>query len=157
MSIPLSDNVRVGQQKPVEDKSFNGLTPYSSVAQANSLLPVAIRHLNLTVHITDPLDPTNAIEYWYKGGIANANLVPKTSSNIEYNSIVLTATTDDSIQDNRLIGVELTDLLRISGNNQIVTLFGEWGTTMDEITGTLTIPGFITTGTNFILDFNRNT
>ena len=70
MSIKLSDSIRVGQQKPVEDKYFNGLVPYTSTTQVNTLLPKAIRHIGLTVNI-------NGEEYWYKGGIEDTNLVLK--------------------------------------------------------------------------------
>ena len=70
MSIKLSDSIRVGQQKPLEDKYFNELVPYTSTTQVNTLLPKAIRHIGLTVNI-------NKEEYWYKDGIEDANLVLK--------------------------------------------------------------------------------
>ena len=70
MAINLTDSIRVGQQKPVEDKYFNGLVPYTSIDQVNDLLPKAIRHIGLTVNIKGE-------EYWYKDGIENANLVLK--------------------------------------------------------------------------------
>ena len=70
MSIKLSDSIRVGQQKPLEDKYFNELVPYTSITQVNTLLPKAVRHIGLTVNI-------NGEEYWYKDGIEDANLVLK--------------------------------------------------------------------------------
>ena len=70
MAINLTDSIRVGQQKPVEDKYFNGLDPYTSIKQVNELLPRKIRHIGLTVNI-------NREEYWYKDGIEDANLVLK--------------------------------------------------------------------------------
>ena len=72
MSIKLSDSIRVGQQKPLEDKYFNELVPYTSINQVNTLLPEAIRHIGLTVNI-------NGEEYWYKDGIEDKNLVFKSS------------------------------------------------------------------------------
>jgi hypothetical protein len=51
MSIKLSDSIRVGQQKPLEDKYFNELIPYTSTSQVNTLLPKAVRHIGLTVNI----------------------------------------------------------------------------------------------------------
>ena len=73
MSIKLSDSIRVGQQKPLEDKYFNELVPYTSTTQVNDLLPKAVRHRGLTVNI-------NGEEYWYKDGIEDSNLVPKIPS-----------------------------------------------------------------------------
>lgn len=70
MSIKLSDSIRVGQQKPLEDKYFNGLDPYTDIDQVNNLLPISVRHIGLTVNI-------NREEYWYKDGIENSNLVLK--------------------------------------------------------------------------------
>ena len=70
MSIKLSDSIRVGQQKPLEDKYFNELIPYTSTTQVNTLLLKAVRHIGLTVNI-------NGEEYWYKDGIEDENLVLK--------------------------------------------------------------------------------
>ena len=70
MAIKLTDNLRVGQQKPVDDKYFNGLVPYISTSQVNTLIPKAVRHIGLTVNI-------NREEYWYKDGIEDSNLVLK--------------------------------------------------------------------------------
>lgn len=73
MSIQLSDNITVGQQLPLESKYFNGTVPYIDVAQAESLLTIGIRYRGLTVNI-------NGVEYWFKDGIANGDLVIKTPS-----------------------------------------------------------------------------
>lgn len=73
MSIKLSDSIRVGQQKPLEDKYFNELIPYTSTSQVNTLIPKGVRHIGLTVNI-------NKEEYWYKDGIEDANLVLKVSN-----------------------------------------------------------------------------
>ena len=80
MSIKLSDSIRVGQQKPLEDKYFNELVPYTSTAQVNTLLPKAVRHIGLTVNI-------NGEEYWYKDGIENEDLVLKIN-NIDTSNLV---------------------------------------------------------------------
>ena len=72
MSIKLSDSIRVGQQKPLEDKYFNELVPYTSTSQVNTLLPKAVRHIGLTVNI-------NGEEYWYKNGIEDKNLTFKSN------------------------------------------------------------------------------
>ena len=70
MSIKLSDNIRIGQQKPIEDKYFNELNPYTSTAEVNTLLPKSLRYIGLTVNI-------NGEEYWYKHGIGNDHLIKK--------------------------------------------------------------------------------
>ena len=77
MAIKLSDSIRVGQQKPLEDKYFNELVPYTSTTQVNTLLPKAVRHIGLTVNI-------NKEEYWYKDGIEDSNLVLKITNNDSY-------------------------------------------------------------------------
>lgn len=70
MAIQLSDSIFVGQQKPVEDKYYNGLSPYTNTAQVNSTLASAIRYRGLTVNVA-------GAEYWYKDGIADGDLVVK--------------------------------------------------------------------------------
>ena len=82
MSIKLSDSIRVGQQKPLEDKYFNELVPYTSITQVNTLLPKAVRHIGLTVNI-------NGEEYWYKDGIEDSNLVWKSSNLSSYDKSIL--------------------------------------------------------------------
>jgi hypothetical protein len=70
MAIQLSDSIFVGQQKPVEDKYYNGLSPYTSTTEVNTTLASAIRYRGLTVNI-------NGTEYWYKDGTADNQLVAK--------------------------------------------------------------------------------
>ena len=70
MAVNFTDNVRVGQQKPIDDKYFNGLVPYISTTEANDLIKWKVRHRGLTVNI-------NGEEYWYKDGIEDSNLVLK--------------------------------------------------------------------------------
>ena len=72
MSIKLSDSIRVGQQKPLEDKYFNELVPYTSTSQVNTLIPKAVRHIGLTVNI-------NGEEYWYKNSIEDDDLIFKSN------------------------------------------------------------------------------
>ena len=72
MAINITDSIRVGQQKPVDDKYFNGLAPYTSITQVNNLIPKAVRHIGLTVNI-------NGEEYWYKDGIEDYDLIFKSN------------------------------------------------------------------------------
>ena len=82
MSIKLSDSIRVGQQKPLEDKYFNELVPYTSTSQVNTLLLKSVRHIGLTVNI-------NGKEYWYKDGIEDSNLVLKSINLSSYDESIL--------------------------------------------------------------------
>ena len=102
MSIKLSDSIKVGQQKPLEDKYFNELVPYTSTSQVNTLLPKAIRHIGLTVNI-------NGEEYWYKDGIEDEDLIFKSNQKtIE----VTRSELDDLISENNL---EPNRLYKITG------------------------------------------
>ena len=80
MSIKLSDSIRVGQQKPLDDKYFNELVHYTSTSQVNNLVSKAIRHIGLTVNI-------NKEEYWYKDGIEDSNLVLKITKTFEVSNV----------------------------------------------------------------------
>lgn len=88
MSIKLSDSIRVGQQKPLEDKYFNELVPYTSTSQVNTLLPKPVRHIGLTVNI-------NKEEYWYKDGIEDSNLVLKITNSDTSNLVPYTGANKD--------------------------------------------------------------
>jgi hypothetical protein len=80
MAISLTDNIRIGQQKPIDDKYFNGYNPYTSIAEVNSLILIDVRHKGLTVNIS-------GVEYWYKDGIEDEDLVIK-SNNIDTSNLV---------------------------------------------------------------------
>lgn len=73
MAIVLSDNIKVNAPKPVESKYNNILVPYTDTSQANTLIPVGERYRGLTVNI-------NGIEYWYKDGVSNGDLIKKSAS-----------------------------------------------------------------------------
>ncbi|NJO62871.1 MAG: hypothetical protein HC836_33015 [Richelia sp. RM2_1_2] len=72
MSIILNDNLQINAGKPVEVKYLNGAVPYSSTAQVISLIPLALRFIGMTFNI-------NNVEYWFKDGINDIDLVEKTS------------------------------------------------------------------------------
>jgi hypothetical protein len=71
MSILLNDNLAVQANKPVDAK----YGPYASVAAANAAISSANRFTGLTVGI----GTTTIAEYWYNGGIADGNLVVKST------------------------------------------------------------------------------
>ena len=72
MGIVLNDNIKINAGKPVESKYLNlSNIVYSSIAEVNSSIPISERHVGLTVNI-------NYLEYWYKDGVQDSDLVLKT-------------------------------------------------------------------------------
>ena len=115
MSIKLSDSIRVGQQKPLDDKYFNELVHYTSTSQVNNLVSKAIRHIGLTVNI-------NGEEYWYKDGIEDSNLVPK----------IPNYDLKNQEQDSRLENLEGINYTW-SPTNRALTLFDKNGTQISQV------------------------
>ena len=75
MAIELADNIQTGAPKPTDSRYLNNLVPYTGVTEVNSLITGGvggIRYTGLTVNI-------NNVEYWYKDGITDPDLVEKTS------------------------------------------------------------------------------
>jgi len=73
MAINLTDNIRVGQQKPLDDKYFNGLSPWANetaVKNQTTGIATGLRYRGLTVNIA-------GVEWWWKDGIADNQLVIK--------------------------------------------------------------------------------
>lgn len=72
MAIILNDNIRINAGKPADAKYLSSAnTPYASVAAVNTAITVPERHIGLTVNIM-------GVEYWYKDGVADIDLVLKT-------------------------------------------------------------------------------
>jgi hypothetical protein len=73
MAIALNDNIQIVASKLVDNK----YGPYTSVTTALTTLSAFIRARGQTVGITE----NNTLkEYWFKDGIADINLIEKTSS-----------------------------------------------------------------------------
>lgn len=73
MAIELNDNIDNKSPKILDARySINGVTPYTTVLQANSSIPLSYRAIGLTVNIAN-------VEYWYENGTADVDLVIKTS------------------------------------------------------------------------------
>lgn len=82
MSTPQNDAFDIRAPKPIDKRYLkNEVTTWTSVAEVNAGIVSAYRYPGLTVLI-------NNIEYWYKGGILDTNLVPKSDNAV---TIVLTA------------------------------------------------------------------
>jgi hypothetical protein len=73
MAINLDDSIFVGQQKALDPKYDNDGQGWNSVADVNATLSIGVRSLRLTVDI-------NGVEYWYKDGLQDNDLVVKSTS-----------------------------------------------------------------------------
>lgn len=83
MAIILNDNLQNNSPKSLDNKYLkNGLTIYTDAADANASIPSAYRSRGLTVLINVGGVPT---EYWYRDGVANGDLIVKTSVSNSYN------------------------------------------------------------------------
>jgi hypothetical protein len=73
-ALELPFGLKVLNPQSVDNKYLSGgTTPYTSVANVNAFIPQAIRHIGLTVNIL-------GVEYWYRDGVLDGNLVVKTTS-----------------------------------------------------------------------------
>jgi hypothetical protein len=70
MSINLNDNIQLNSGKPLDSRYLSGISAYTSVAAANSAIPISTRYLGLTVLI-------GTIEYWYQSAITDIGLIVK--------------------------------------------------------------------------------
>lgn len=69
MSKSLNDNFKISAGKPVDSKYLNtSNAPYTGTSQVLSQIPLGERHVGLLVNV-------NNVEYWFKGGVANGNLL----------------------------------------------------------------------------------
>ena len=73
--LELPDGVRQVNPKPINLYYDNQGTPYVSVVEANSLVPIGIRYKGLTVNIAND-------EYWYRTGVDDINLIKKIDASI---------------------------------------------------------------------------
>lgn len=73
MSLELPFGLKVLNPVPVDSKYLSNLdVPYTGITQVNTEIPIGIRHIGLTVNI-------NGVEYWYRDGINNVDLIIKSS------------------------------------------------------------------------------
>lgn len=105
MAITLNDNIRINAGKPSEPKYLStGNTTYASITAVNAAIPIAERHIGLTVLIDSG---TSNIEHWYKEGVSDSDLIEK-----KFNTIIPT--------NNFITGA--TNLGYFSGQTGIQTL-----------------------------------
>ena len=74
MAIILNDNLKIRGPLPSDSRYFNNLLPYSGVSEVNSIILIGERHEGLTVLIESG---ASNIEYWYKVGVTDVDLVEK--------------------------------------------------------------------------------
>ena len=70
MAIIVNDNLAVNTGKPVDSKYLNISAPWASISAVNAAIPSSYRYTGLTVNIL-------GVDYWYKDGIGNSDLVEK--------------------------------------------------------------------------------
>jgi hypothetical protein len=87
MAINLNDNFKINVGKPIDSKYLSsGNTAYTSTGSTNLTIPISERYRGLTVNI-------NGVEYWYKDGVTNTDLVEKkTGSDLPVGDFVTGAT-----------------------------------------------------------------
>ena len=72
MAIVLSDNVQTNAPKPSDSRYLNNLVPYSSTTEATTCIAAGVRYSGLTVNV-------GGVEYWWKDGTGDGDLVLKTT------------------------------------------------------------------------------
>ncbi len=104
MSLELPFGLKVINPLPADEKYLSNGVPYNSISQVNTEIPITIRHIGLTVNI-------NGVEYWYKDGVTNSDLVLKQSDSASFTAY--TATTEIRLQN---IESDILDLQVFSAN-----------------------------------------
>ena len=74
MAISFNDNIKVFAPKPIDAKYLNTSNiPYSAITEVNTTILTSERYIGLTTNI-------NNVEYWYKTGTTNSDLIEKTAT-----------------------------------------------------------------------------
>lgn len=173
MSLELPFGVRVLNQTPADDKYLNNGVAYTDVNEVNSLLPIGIRHIGLTVNI-------NNVEYWYGTGIADLDLIEKSlggggtitgATNLGSGIGVYSGTSSGLINLRGLVGsggtnislsgdsiiINSTQELNLNGN---ILNYNSFGKTFEPYSGSQPFLSFYTGGTeptgNTRLNLNGN-
>jgi len=89
MSIIINDNLKINAGKPVEYRYLSATNAvYASTGATNTAIPITLRYVGLTVNI-------NNVEYWYKNGVADSNLIEKKYDNLLPSSDYVTGATNN--------------------------------------------------------------
>jgi hypothetical protein len=74
MAITFNNNFKIGIGAPIDSKYLNSLNqPYASTGATNTAIQQSQRYVGLTVNVGN-------VEYWYKNGTADTDLILKTFS-----------------------------------------------------------------------------
>ena len=87
MAIILNDNIKINAGKPIDTRYLStGNTVYVSTSAVNATIPISLRYTGLTANV-------GGIEYWYKNGVTDIDLIEKKyNSNIPTTDFVTGAT-----------------------------------------------------------------
>lgn len=72
-NLELPFGVRVLNPVPVDAKYLKEGAPYTNIADVNNSIVQTTRHIGLTVNIA-------GVEYWYRDGVSNSDLIVKQDS-----------------------------------------------------------------------------
>ena len=111
MALELPFGVQLVNPKPVEFFYDNDGTPWASVAAANGGITSGIRYIGLTCII-------GTVEYWYKDGITDPDLVVKKTGDKHYEHVqgVANATWNVAHNLNKFPSVMVID----SSDNEVI-------------------------------------
>jgi len=117
MAINLNDNINVLAGKATDARYLNNLTPYTSTTEANTLIGSTLRYQGLTVNVA-------GVEYWYKDGILDGNLVVKDSA---ISGVGITGATNGLTKSGSNVKLggtlsENTTILGVTGGGYTLTL-----------------------------------
>lgn len=90
--IPLSKGIYIEAGQPADAKYFKDTVPYATVGEVNATIPLLERNQGLTVNVA-------GVEYWYKEGTADGQLVIKQeeSETVEVVDNVTSTDTDKAL------------------------------------------------------------
>lgn len=90
MPLLVNDTLQNNSPKPLDNKygvfSSGSFRPYNNVAEVNATIPAAYRSIGLTVLVNTG---SGNFEFWYQTGIADGNLVEKSTASTVLSPIVL--------------------------------------------------------------------
>ena len=117
MSFEIPFGVKSLSDEPVERKYFNNAnTPYTNTAQVISQITAGLRYRGLVVNV-------NGVEYHFKDGIGDGDLIIKASSNISsINDLSDVTITSPAIH--HIVMHDGTDFKNVDGRSVFVPLFG---------------------------------
>ena len=123
MSIKLNDNIKINAGKPSESKYLStGNTAYSTTIEANAAIPIAERHIGLTLLIGTGI--TN-LEYWWKEDVQDVDLIEKKFSSEQVVGDFITGATNLGYFTGQT-GIQTLDLSGAGFGSDIGTYLSEY-------------------------------